>query len=65
MLWEFKHDYTEAKRVEIKYYALDEILGFVGGNMNIVMCIVRMFMIPYSLNKFVVTNSSKKEEIEM
>jgi len=39
-LWEFKHDYNEARRVEIKYFALDEILGFVGGNMGIVIMLV-------------------------
>jgi len=65
MLWEFRPDIDEARKVEIKYYALDEIMGFVGGNMAIVILVLEYFLLPYSLNKFVINNSSKKEEIQM
>jgi len=65
MIWEFHTDINVARKVEIKYYALDEIMGFVGGNMGIVILVCEIFLLPYSLNKFVINKSSKKEEIQM
>ena len=49
----------------IKYYAFDELLGFLGGNLSLIILLAGYFITPYSLINFVVDNSSKKEEIEM
>jgi len=63
MIWEFKAALYAARKFEIKHYALDEIFGFVGGNIGILMLVFTYILEPYSLNRFVVNNSSKKEEI--
>jgi len=47
-LWEFTGNYTFKRRVEIKYYALDELLGLVGGNLAILLAISAYFISPYS-----------------
>ena len=64
-LWEFTGDSTFKRKVEIKYYALDEVLGLVGGNLSLLLALTSYFVGPYSLVEFIVENSSKKEEIEM
>jgi len=64
-LWEFTGDYTFKRKVEIKYYALDELLGFAGGNLSLLLVFASYFLTPYSLVNFVISNSSKKEEIEL
>jgi len=64
-LWEFTVDPNNKKKVEIKYYALDEILGFIGGFFAMIMQASGFIMLPFALIEFVVHNSSKKEEIEL
>ena len=64
-IWEFKVDLFNKKIVEIKYYAADEILGFIGGFFDIVMRITGVLMSPFALIEFTVNNSTKKEEIEL
>ena len=64
-VWEFKHDTMNKKVIEIKYYALDEIFGFIGGNLALLTSLVAIIINPFALVKFVILNSSKKEEIEM
>jgi len=59
MIWEFKEDKTYKRRVDIKYYAFDEILEFIGGNFAGVMVALAIFLHPYSKTKFVINNSSK------
>jgi len=63
MIWEFKAALYAARKYEIKHYAIDESSGLVGGNIGILMVIFTFLLEPYSLNRFVVNNSSKKEEI--
>ena len=64
-MWEFTGDYTFKRKVEIKYYALDEIFGLAGGNLSILLAFASYFVAPYSLVSFVIENSNKKEEIEL
>ena len=64
-VWEFNHDNVNKRILNVKYYALDEILGFIGGNLSIVITIAAVFMNPFSLIDFVIDNSSKKEEIKL
>jgi len=40
-------------------------LGFIGGNLSIVLSLTGFFVIPFGLIEFVIDKSSKKEEIEM
>jgi len=47
-LWEFTGDYTFKRKVEIKYYALDEVFGLVGGNLSLVLAFVSFIMVPFS-----------------
>ena len=53
-VWEFKHDTVNKKIIQIKYYALDEILGFIGGNLAIMTWAVALIMNPFAIIKFVV-----------
>ena len=64
-LWEFKVDPHNKRRIEIKYYAMDEILGFIGGFFAIIMQVSGFLVLPFALIEFVVNNSSKKEEVEL
>jgi len=54
-------DYTSKSKIEIKYYAADEIFGFIGGNLQIVLMITGWLLNPYSKVRFVSKNSLKKE----
>jgi len=47
MIWEFTSDYTFKRRVQVKYYAIDELLGLLGGNLSIYMAIGAYFIGPY------------------
>ena len=47
-IWEFTEDYNIKRKVEIKYYALDEILGLVGGNLSLVLAFFVYIVGPYS-----------------
>ena len=49
----------------IKYYALDELFGLIGGNLSLLILGAGYLIQPYSIITFVADNSSKKEEIEM
>ena len=62
-LWEFTGDYTFKRKVEIKYYAFDEILGLIGGTLSIFLACANYFILPYSENRFIIEKSAKKEEI--
>jgi len=53
-VWEFKHDTVNKKIIQIKYYALDEVLGFIGGNLAIMTWAVALIMNPFAIIKFVV-----------
>ena len=64
-VWEFQHDIVNKKILQIKYFALDEIFGFVGGNLSLALSIAGFVINPFAIIKFVINNSSKKEEIEM
>ena len=64
-VWEFKVDLHDKKIIEIKYYAADEILGFIGGFFGLVLSVAGVIMAPFALIEFTVNNSSKKEEIEL
>ena len=48
-VWEFRHDIVYKKIIEIKYFALDEILGFVGGNLSLLLSIVAVILNPFAL----------------
>ena len=63
MIWEFKADTDEKRKIEIKHRALDEIFGFIGGNLSIVMMFFRFFLVPFSFNKFITKHSVTKDEI--
>ena len=47
-VWEFKHDRMHMKKIDVKYYALDEILAFIGGNLSLIISIVGIFFLPFS-----------------
>jgi len=47
-LWEFTADYTFKRKISIKYYALDELFGLVGGNLSLLLAIAAYFVLPYS-----------------
>ena len=64
-LWEFKSDVTSKRYVTMKYYALDEIMEFIGGNMGLFISLVGILVVPFGEMEFVIDNSSKKEEIEL
>ena len=64
-MWEFKVDIANRRTVEIKYYAYDEILAFIGGNFELALRFAGLFMLPFGLIEFVINNSSKLEEIEL
>ena len=64
-LWEFTEDCTYKRKVDIKYYAFDEILQFIGGIFSSLMFFLSFIHSPYSKVKFIINNSSKKEEISM
>ena len=64
-LWEFTGDTNFKRKVEISYYAFDEVLGLVGGNLSLLLALISYIVSPYSLVSFIVENSSKKEEIQM
>ena len=49
----------------IKYYALDEILGFIGGFSSNIIQISGFIVLPFGLIEFVVNNSITKEKIAM
>jgi len=47
-IWEFQVDITSKRQIEIRFYALDEIIGFVGGNLSIAILVFGYFVLPYS-----------------
>ena len=51
------------REIQIKYFALDELLGLLGGFFAIIVSVTSIIMSPISLIEFVINNSSKKEEI--
>ena len=65
MIWEFNEDSNKILKIELKHRALDEILGFIGGNLGLVMIICRLFLNPYAFNRFFIKNFTIKEEINM
>jgi len=56
-------DMRNHREIQIKYFALDELLGLLGGFFAIIVSVTSIIMSPISLIEFVINNSSKKEEI--
>ena len=64
-MWEFSLD-TDSKRfVNMKFFALDNILGFIGGLLNLFVKWAGILMLPFGVIEFTVNNSTKLEEIEL
>lgn len=64
-IWEFKKDQEFKRSVWIKYYAFDEIFGFLGGNYSLILLFMSYIFGPYADFEFITKNSTKKEELDM
>ena len=47
-MWEFALDVNSERRVILKWYALDDILGFIGGNLGLAVSFAGFLMLPFS-----------------
>ena len=43
-VWEFKIDIHKTRIINVKYVALDEIIGFIGGNLSIILLAAGYFI---------------------
>jgi len=64
-VWEFKICNNDKRSIYIKYYALDEILGFIGGFFELIIRFTGVMLTPFALIEFTMNNSTKREEIEL
>jgi len=64
-VWSFKKDLFLERSIKIKYYAADQILGLIGGIIQIFLLVLSAFVNPWQMINFVALNASKKEEIKM
>ena len=62
---QFSKDCEEEKLVKIKFKAMDEVFGFVGGLFGFVALFFGAFLRPYSRIWFNIENSSLKEQLCM
>ena len=63
--WQFKSNKHQYKEYKVKFTSLDNVFGDVGGILEVITFLFGMFLLPIAEINFIVTNQSKKEEIDL
>ena len=53
------------RKLDVKFFAFDEFLAFIGGNLSLVLGVVGIFFYPFSQLEFILNNSTYKDEMLM